>query len=140
MSQEPSEPVRSGGDDWPDDLWPEEDGLPGGRDGYTNAGAHTGGPPARWRGPALLLVVALVAAAAGAGVVLGVDGLSGRSGTPPSPVSRPSYLTPLQPGGNGLPGGSGQPGGNGALPGIGSGATAAAIQDPAQSPPAGFGP
>jgi hypothetical protein len=64
-------------------------------------------------------VIALAAAAAGAGIVLGVVDLSSSpSATTAAPGGQPSQLAPVP------PGGSGQPGGNGALPGAGSGGTA----------------
>jgi len=117
------------GDDWPDDLWPGDDDPPGG--GHPGGGAPGGpraaatrppgwreeGPPARRLRPVLLLVIALLAAAAGAGIVLGVEGLSGSPGVTAAPAGQPSSLTPVAPGGNG------QPGGGGALPGTGSGGT-----------------
>jgi hypothetical protein len=131
------------GDDWPDDLWPDDDDQPGGQGGQTEgraghaesgAGHSEGGapggprsappmapgrpedrPPKRRSRPALLLVIALLAAAARAGIVLAVDGLSGSSGVTAGSASQPSSLTPVAPGGNGQPGG--------ALPGTGSGRT-----------------
>jgi len=58
-------------------------------------------------------VIALAAAAAGAGIVLGVVDLSSSpSATTAAPGGQPSQLAPVP------------PGGNGALPGAGSGGTA----------------
>jgi hypothetical protein len=117
MSQRSSGPAAPGGDDWPDDLWPGDDDPPGGgggRDGGAPGAPRTvpgmppgwpgDGPPKRRSRPVLLLVTALLAAAAGAGIVLGVDGLAGSSGVTRGPVSQPSALTPVAPGGNSLPG------------------------------------
>jgi hypothetical protein len=129
MSQRSSDPAGPAGDDWPDDLWPDDDPADGrGRDaGGGESGRPQSAPPApparpedrppkRRLRPAVLLLVALLAAAAGAGIVLAVDGLSGSSGGNPGPASQPSSLTPVAPGGNSQPGG-------GALPGTGSGGT-----------------
>jgi hypothetical protein len=130
MSQRSSGPAGPGSDDWPDDLWPGDDDSPSGPGGPTGGGAAggpqappprpAGGPEDRLPGrrfrPALLLVIALLAAAAGAGIVLAVNGLSGPSGVSPGPAGQPSSLTPVAPGGNGQPSG-------GALPGTGSGGT-----------------
>jgi hypothetical protein len=132
MSQRSSGSAGPGSDDWPDDLWPDDDDQPGGRGGQTGGGGRggpqpalpgspggpEGGPPERRPRPAaLLLVIALVAAAAGAGTVLAVDAFSGSSGATPGSASRPASLTPVP------PGGGRQPGGNGARPGTGSGGT-----------------
>ena len=139
MSQRSSGPAGPGGDDWPDELWPGDDDPPGGGpgDGGPGGGGHADGgapggpraapamppgwpgdrPPERHLRPVLLLVIALLAAAAGAGIVLGVEGLSGSPGVTAAPAGQPSSLTPVAPGGNG------QPGGGGALPGTGSGGT-----------------
>src|SRR5215831_5555363 len=129
MSQRSSGSIGPGSDDWPDDLWPDDDDPAGGRGDHAEGGA-AGGPqaapsrPAGWSEdrpprrrprPVLLLVIALLAAAAGAGIVLGVDALAGSSSVSPGPASQPSSLTPVVPGGNS------QPGGNGVLPGAGSG-------------------
>ena len=137
MSQRSSGSTGPGGDDWPDDLWPDDDDPPGGRGGHTEGGTgHAEGgqpggpqatpsmppgwpedqPPKRRFRPVFLLVIALLAAAAGAGVVVAVDGLSGSSGVTAGPASQPSSLTPAAPGGNGQHGG-------GALPGAGSSGT-----------------
>jgi hypothetical protein len=130
MSQQPSGSTEPGSADWPDDLWPDDDDPPGWRGGRAQGGSgHAesgapggplappkppgwpeGRPPNRRFRPVLLVVIALLAAAAGAGIVLVVDGISG------SPASQPSSLTPVAPGGNSQPGG-------GALPGTGSGGT-----------------
>src|ERR1019366_8235435 len=123
----------AGGDEGPDDLWPEDD-EPAGRSGGSAGGGGAGEPwpaavnPASVPGhgalrrrvrPGTLAVIALAAAAAGAGVVLCVVDLSSSpSATTAAPGGQPSQLAPV------LPGGSGQPGGNGALPGAGSGGTA----------------
>jgi hypothetical protein len=130
MSQRSSGSAGPGRDDWPDDLWPEDD-QPGGRGGQTGGGRGApqpalpgspggpgGGPPERRPRPAaLLLVIALVAAAAGAGIVLAVDAFSGSSGATPGSAGQPASLTPVP------PGGGSHTGGNGALPGTGSGGT-----------------
>ena len=123
----------AGGDEWPDDLWPDDD-EPAGRSGGSAGGGGAGEPwpaavnPASVPGhgalrrrvrPGTLAVIALGAAAAGAGIVLGVVDLSSSpSATTAAPGGQPSQLAPVP------PGGSGQPGGNGALPGAGSGGTA----------------
>jgi hypothetical protein len=127
MSQQSSGPAGPGNDDWPDELWPGDDDPPGsgGPDGGAPPGPRTApgwpgdGPPERRSRPFLLLVTAILAAAAGAAIVLGVHGLSGSSGVTAGPAGQPSSLTPVAPGGNGLPVGSG------ALPGTGSGGTGA---------------
>ena len=108
MSQRSSGSAGPGSDDWPDDLWPDDDDPPGWPEDR---------PPKRRFRPVLLLVIGLLAAAAGAGVVLAVDGLSGSSGGTAAPASQPSSLTPVAPGGNGQHGG-------GPLPGTGSSGTA----------------
>jgi hypothetical protein len=127
MSQRSSGSIGPGSDDWPDDLWPDDDDRSGGR-GRTEGGASAGpqaappmpaarpedGPPRRRFRPAVLLAIALLAAAAGAGIVLAVDALTGSS-TTPGAASQPSSLAPVAPGGNGQSGG--------ALPGSGSGGT-----------------
>src|SRR5262245_47410600 len=115
MSQRSSGSAGPGGDEWPDDLWPGDDDPPGG--GHPGGGWPEEGPPSRRLRPVLLLVIALLAAAAGAGIVLGVEGLAGSSGVTPGAAGQPSSLTPVAPGGNG------QPGGGGALPGTGPGGT-----------------
>jgi hypothetical protein len=117
MSQRSSGPAGPGSDDWPDELWPGDDDPPAGA-GRPGGGAP-GGPrtapplpqgwpeersPARRLRPVLLLVTALLAAAAGAGIVLGMDGLAGSSGVTRGPVRQPCSLAPVAPGGNGLPG------------------------------------
>jgi len=129
MSQRSSGSAGPGGDDWPDDLWPGDDDPPGGA--HPGGGAPGGpraapptppgrpeeGPPARRLRPVLLLVIALLAAAAGAGIVLAVEGLAASSGGTPRPAGQPSFLAPVAPGGNS------QPGRGGALPGTGPGGT-----------------
>jgi len=128
MPQRSSGSAGPGRDDWPDDLWPDDDDPSGGGpdDGAPRGpraappmppGWPEDRPPARRLRPVLLLVIALLAAAAGAGIVLGVEGLSGSPGVTAAPAGQPSSLTPVAPGGNG------QPGGGGALPGTGSGGT-----------------
>jgi hypothetical protein len=79
------------------------------------SGGPGDGPPKRQLRPGPLLVIALVAAVAGAGMVLAVHALAGSSGVTPAPAGQPS-LTPLAPGGTSQPGG-------GAHPGTGSGGT-----------------
>jgi hypothetical protein len=124
---------RADGDEWPDDLWPDDD-EPAGRGGGAAGGGGAGDPgpaavnpagvpgngaPRRRVRPGALVVIALGAAAAGAGIVLGVVDLSSSPpATAAAPGGQPSQLTPVAPGGNGLPVG------NGALPGSGSGGTA----------------
>lgn len=127
MSQRPSGSAGPGSDDWPDDLWPDDDPPGGGHPGGGAPGVpRTASPrPPGWpeeRSPArrlrlvLLLVIALLAAAAGIGIVLAVDELAGSSGADPGAAGQPSALTPVAPGGNSQPGG-------GALPGTGPGGT-----------------
>ncbi len=124
---------RAGGDEWPDDLWPDDDG-PAGQSGGPAGGGGAGEPrpvavnpaggpgngvPRRPVRPGVLAMIALGAAAAGAGIVLGVVDLSSSpSATSAAPVGQPSQLSPV------LPGGSSQPGGKGALPGSVPGGTA----------------
>jgi hypothetical protein len=119
-----SEPAD--GDEWPDDLWPDDE--PARRIGGSAGGGGAGEPwpaavnPAGVPGhgalrrrvrPGTLAVIALGAAAAGAGIVLGVVDLSSSpSATTAAPGGRPSQLAPVP------------PGGNGALPGAGPGGTA----------------
>jgi hypothetical protein len=128
MSQRSSGLAGPGSDGWPDELWPGDDDPPGGGSGDGAPGGPRAAPamPPGWPGdgpskrrpsPVLLLVIALLAAAAGAGIVLGVEGLSGSSGVTAAPAGQPSSLTPVTPGGNG------QPGGSGALPGTAPGGT-----------------
>ena len=132
MSQQPSGHAGPGNDDRPDDLWPDDndDGAPGGHGGPEASGAHGGAqsalpvppgwpqqqrPPRRRLHP--LAAIALGAALAGAGIALGLQAFSGSPAAPTSSGSRPSYLTPGQPGGNLHPGGNGLP----APPGGGTG-------------------
>jgi len=124
MAQRPSGPAGAGSGDWPDDLWPDDD-PPGGHGGDAEGAAADGPsaapptppgwpgdrPPGRRFRPALLLVIALLAAAAGAGIVLAVDGLSGSSSATPGPASQPISQPTIQPGGGALPGTG--PGGTG---------------------------
>jgi hypothetical protein len=119
MSQRSSGPAGSGGDDWPDDLWPDDDDPAGGPQAAQARppGWPEDGPPARRLRPVLLLVIALLAAAAGAGIVLAVEGLAGSFGATPVAAGQPSSVTPVAPGGNS------QPGGGGALPGPGGSGT-----------------
>ena len=123
----------AGGDEWPDDLWPDDD-EPAGRSGGSAGGGGAGerwpaaanpagvpghGAPGRRVRPGVLVLIALGATAAGAGIVLGVADLSSSpAATSAAPSGQPSQLAPVPPDGNG------QPGGNGALPGSGSGGTA----------------
>jgi hypothetical protein len=127
MSQRPSGSAGPGSGDWPDDLWPDDDDRPGGgHPGGAPGGPRTASPrppgrpeeapPARRVRPVLLLVIALLAAAAGIGIVLAAGELAGSSGATPGAAGQPSALTPVAPGGNSQPGG-------GALPGTGSGGT-----------------
>jgi hypothetical protein len=125
---------RADRDEWPDDLWPDDDGQAERRSGGSAGGGGAGEPrpaavnpaggpgngvPRRSVRPGVLAVIALGAAAAGAGIVLGVVDLSSSpSATTAAPVGQPTQLIPVP------SGGSGQPGGNGALPGSGSGGTA----------------
>jgi hypothetical protein len=117
---------RADGEEWPDDLWPDDE--PARRIGGSAGGGGAGEPwpaavnPAGVPGhgalrrrvrPGTLAVIALAAAAAGAGIVLGVVDLSSSpSATTAAPGGQPSQLAPVP------------PGGNGALPGAGSGGTA----------------
>jgi hypothetical protein len=108
---------RADGDEWPDDLWPDDDEPAGHRGGAAGGPGH--GAPRRRVRPGVLAVIALGAAAAGAGIVLGVVDLSSSpSATTAAPVGQPTQLTPVP------PGGSGPAGGNGALPGSVPGGTA----------------
>ncbi len=125
MSQRSPGSLEPGNDEWPDDLWPDEDdqqdpagsSVPPGRSGWPVAAGPSGwpgsGPPRRPFRPVILVVIALGAALAGAGIALGARGLSGPSGTAATPGSQPSYLAPGQ-SGNVRPG----------LPGTGPGGTA----------------
>jgi hypothetical protein len=120
MSQQSSEPAGPGSDDWPDDLWPDDDddgaagdpwpaATPPGWPGNGPGGAPGGGPPKRWLRPASLVAVALVAIVAGAAIALG-EQVFASSPAPSASGSQPSSLGPAQPGGNGQPAGGGQVG------------------------------
>ena len=121
MSQQPSGPAGPGSDEWPDDLWPDDDNSgvsgdlrapstpPGGPGGMPRAGTGgaTGGEPARRRfSPTTLVAIAVVAVVAGAGIALALQIF----GSAAAPSSQPSTLAPLQPGGGEQPGAGGQPG------------------------------
>jgi hypothetical protein len=83
-------------------------------------GGPGAGPRKRAR-PVTLAIIALAAAAIGAGIVLAVDDLSSSAAPAAAPGSQPSSLAPGQQFGNG------QPGANGGLPGGGPGRTASMI-------------
>src|SRR6266704_3238482 len=99
MSQRSPGSLEPGNDEWPDDLWPDEDdqqdpagsSVPPGRSGWPVAAGPSGwpgsGPPRRPFRPVILVVIALGAALAGAGIALGARGLSGPSGTAASRTS-----------------------------------------------------
>jgi hypothetical protein len=127
---QPAGPGSSGqvdDDPWPDDLWPD-DASPARPGEAAGEGAPSGpwppqpGPPARpgggprrrWRPPFALVVIALVAAAAGAVVALAVHDISSPGpALAGSPSAQPSGLAPVPSGGTN-PGGSGtSPGGGG---------------------------
>ena len=129
MSEQPSGPAGPGSDEWPDDLWPDDDNSgvsgdpwaqsipPGGPGGMPGAGpgGMPGRPASRRFSPATLVVIAVVAVVAGAGIALGFQVF----GSPASsaPPSQSSNLAPLQPGAGGQPGSGGQAGPNGGFPG-----------------------
>lgn len=129
MSQQSSGPAGPGSDDWPDDLWPDDDDHP--RLADDDHGAQPDAwpapsPPPGWPGggprggrlnPANLAVVAVVAVVIGAGIALAVQVFSS-SPTASAPSSSQSSLVPgQQSGGNIQPGqGGGQPG-QGGFPG-----------------------
>jgi hypothetical protein len=119
MSQQPSSPAGSGGDDYPDYLWPGEDtgaapiewpGLAAG------APAPAGGPRRRFRLDVMAAVI-MVAALAGVGIALAVQVFSGSPSSSASPGSHGSTLVPGRSGSNINPGGqvSGPGGGGGSL-------------------------
>ena len=131
MSQQPSGPAGPGSDEWPDDLWPDDDNgdvsgdLPAPSMPPGGTGPGTGGEPARRRfSPATLVAIAVVAVVAGAGIALALQ-IFGSAAAAPS--SQPSTLAPLQPGAGAQPGAGGQPGPggqagpNGGFPGGGGG-------------------
>ena len=134
MSQQPSGPAGPGSDEWPDDLWPDDDnsgvsgdlrapsmrpGGPGagtgGMPGAGTGGMPGGGPARRRFSPATLVVIAVVAVVAGAGVALGLQVFCSHADS--APPSQSSNLAPLQPGAGGQPGSGGQAGPNGGFPG-----------------------
>ena len=117
MSQQPSGPAGPGSDEWPDDLWPDDDNsgvsgdlwAPSMPPGETGSG--TGGGPARRRfSPATLVAIAVVAVVAGAGIALALQTFGSAAS---APSSQPSTLAPLQPGAGAQPGAGGQPGSGG---------------------------
>src|SRR5215469_4175793 len=129
MAQQPLGPAGPGSDDWPDDLWPDDDSN--GVAGHPAApsmppgpppGQPGGGPAGRRFSPTTLAVVIVVAIVAGAGIALGLQVFgSPAASTPPS---QPSALGPVQPGGQAGPGGQVGPGGavpGGGVPGGGAG-------------------
>lgn len=132
MSEQPSGPAGPGSDEWPDDLWPDDDnsgvsgdpwapsvppGGPGGMPG-PGTGAGPGGGPARRRfSPITLAAIAVVAVVAGAAIALGLQLFGSPAASAPS--SQPSALSPLQPGAGAQPGSGGQAGPNGGFPGGG---------------------
>jgi hypothetical protein len=113
MSQQSSEPAGPAGDDWPDDLWPDDDDQTAAVDQWrppgTPPGWPGGVPPKRRPSTAILAAVALVAVVAGAAIALGIGAFSG------SPRAAPGTQAsgPGQPGQGGLPAGGGLPYGNG---------------------------
>jgi hypothetical protein len=117
MSQQSSGPAGPGSDEWPDDLWPDDDDD-GGSGGPWPAQSMPPGWPGtgssrRRLNPTTLAVVVVVAAVAGAGVALAVQVFSGGSPGASMPARQPSALAPVQPGGGSQPGGGAQPGGGG---------------------------
>src|SRR5215472_6904021 len=88
MSQQPSGPAGPGSDEWPDDLWPDDDnsgvsgdpwapsmppGGPGAGPGGIPGSGPGGGPPSRRFSPITLVVIAVVAVVAGAGIAIGLQ-------------------------------------------------------------------
>jgi hypothetical protein len=131
MSQRSSGSAEPGSDDWPDDLWPDDDdddGVPGSGPGAAGTQRALPIPPGlpRQRRPGRrlrpLATVALGAALAGAGIALGLQLFPSSPTVPAASGGRPSSLAPGQAGGNLQPGGNFQPGPNGAFPGSGPGA------------------
>jgi len=131
MSQRSSGSPGPGKDDWPDDLWPDDDndGALGGHGGPEASGAHGGAqsalpvppgwpqerPPRRRLHP--FVMTALGAALAGAGIALGLQVFSSSPTASTPSGSRSSHLASGHPGGNLQPGGNGLP----APPGGGTG-------------------
>jgi len=118
MSQRSSDSTGPGNDDWPDDLWPgDDDAAPSGHGGPGAGGAQSAPPvPPGWpqqRPPRRrlhpLVMIALGAALAGAGIALGLQVFSSSPTASTSSGARPSNPVPEQPGGNLQPGGNGQP-------------------------------
>jgi hypothetical protein len=132
MSQRSSGSTGPGNDDWPDDLWPDDDDAPGGHGGPGASGAHGGAepalpvppgwpqrrPPRRRLHP--LVTIALEAALAGAVIALGLQVFSSSPTASTSSGGRSSNPVPEQPGGNLQPGGNGQPAPPGGAGGMGS--------------------
>lgn len=121
MSQQSSGPAGPGRDEWPDDLWPDDDddGVRG--DAWPAPSTPPGRPgrsPSRGRlSAASLAVVAVAAVVIGAGIALAVQVFSG-SPAASAPSSGQSSLAPgQQPGGNIQPGQGGLPGQSGGFPG-----------------------
>jgi hypothetical protein len=90
MSQRSSGSPEPGNHDWPDDLWPDDDDRHG-----------TAGAPGRRLRPAILAVIALVAALAGAGIALAVRDVSAPSHNAAAARSQQPVRVPGQ---SGLPG------------------------------------
>ncbi len=120
MSQRPpGSPEPRNQEDWPDDLWSEDDEQPGQQEDLRWSAPPPRTP--RWPGPdrrrrllrlITMTAVALAAGLAGAGAVaLAARDSRGVPATAASPGSRPSWLNPAPPGSGGvLPGpGSGVP-------------------------------
>ena len=131
MSQRSSDPAGPGSDEWPDELWPDDDDDGVSADPWpaqsVPPGWPGGGSSRHWLNPATLAVVVVVAVVAGAGIALGVQVFSGGFPAASGPSSQASSLAPLQPGGGGQPGGGIQIGPNGGgFPGS-SGGTAQAF-------------
>jgi len=134
MSQRSTGPIGTpAGEDWPDDLWPGDDGAAGQQGGPAAGGGTqdgkpplppgwpgTGGTPrARWLRPGVLAAVIIAGAVAGAVVAAAV--LHDSSG--PAASGQPPALSQQQPAGGGTVPGGGAPPGGGALPGGGGSGT-----------------
>ena len=141
MSQRSTGPAGPpAGGEWPDDLWPADDEVPG-QQGNPAAGSRTladgthadgtpplppgwpgadGPPRTRWLRPGVLATVIISGAVAGAVVAAAVL----HDFSSPAASGQPPALSQQQPGGNGAPAGGTLPGGTlpgGAQGGPGSG-------------------
>ena len=135
MEQRSTGPAGPAGGEWPDDLWPADDEVPG-QQGNPAAGSRTladgthadgtpplprgwpgadGPPRTRWLRPGVLATVIISGAVAGAVVAAAVL----HDFSSPAASGQPPALSQQQPGGNGAPAGGTLPGG--ALGGPGSG-------------------